>query len=446
MLPSRRPTSRPAATRTAPHAARCALAKVLPLAVLLAPLGACATTTSTADPAPATGTGASASAGTGAAASASGATAGGSATGAFVVRLGTDTTVVERYVRTPTRLESWSVNRMPATVRRHYVLTLDQAGAPVRMEYEGGRADGSQPMTRATFEFGADTTVATFLRDTTRQVVRLPGRGVLPAVANSFALVELAIARFRAMGVDSATIPTLPMGSPQLQPQSIRRTGANTVAYDYFGAPWMVTLDADGRVLTVDGSQSAGKISVERVRDIDVAALTQDFVARDKAGRGFGPASPADSVRVTLGDARLAINYSRPARRGRQLLGNLVPVDGSVWRTGANAATMFTTSATLDIGGTTVPAGSYTLWTVPSRTGAWQLVLNKQTGQWGTAYDAKQDLARIPMTVNAAAANGPEHFLISIEPTGANTGRLRMTWSDIDVSVPVTVKAASAAK
>ena len=428
MLPSRRLSPRPAAPRFAlPRA----LATALSRALVLAPLAACATTTTS-------------TAGTPAAQVAT--AAGGATTGAFVVKLGADTMVVERYVRTPTRLEAWSVNRQPATVSRHYVVTLDQAGAPVRMDYEGGRADGSQPQTTVAMEFGADTTVVTVTRDTARQSMRIPGRGVLPAVGNSFALSELLIARFRAMGVDSATIPTLPLGSPRLQPQAVRRTGANTIAWDYFGAPWMVTLDANGRVLAVDGSQSAGKITVERVRDIDVAAMTQEFVARDRAGRGFGVASPADSVRVTLGDAKLAINYSRPARRGRVLLGNLVPVDGSVWRTGANAATVFTTSATLDIGGTTVPAGSYTLWTIPSRTGGWQLVINRQTGQWGTAYDASQDFARIPMTVNATAANGPEHFLISIEPTGATTGRLRMTWSDIDVSVPLTVKAESASK
>jgi hypothetical protein len=398
----------------------------------LTPLAACAPATTTTQPSPT------------AAQPASNVTV--ATTGAFVVKLGADTMVVERYVRTPTRLEAWSVNRQPATVSRHYVVTLDQSGQPVHMDYEGGRADGSQPQTKVAMDFLADTTVVTFTRDTARQTVRIPGSGVLPAVGNSFALAEVLIARFRAMNVDSAVIPTLPLGSPRLQPQSVKRTGANTLAYDYFGAPWIVTLDANGRVLAVDGSQSAGKISVERVRDIDVAALTADYVARDKAGRGFGVASPADSVRVTLGDAKLAINYSRPARRGRVLLGNLVPVDGSVWRTGANAATVFTTSATLDIGGTTVPAGSYTLWTVPSRTGGWQLVINKQTGQWGTDYDAKQDFARIPMTVNTAAANGPEHFLISIEPTGATTGRLRMTWSDIDVSVPLTVKAQSASK
>jgi hypothetical protein len=363
--------------------------------------------------------------------------------GAFIVRLGKDTMVVEKFVRTADRLESWSVNRQPATIRRHYVVTFDK-GVPVRMDYEGGRADGSQPPAKVAMQFGADTTVVSVTRGDSTQTMRIPGGGVVPSVGNSFALTELAIARFLAGKSDSMAVATLPLGAPRMQPLAIKRVGKNSVHVDYFGAPWVTTLDAQGRIVAVDGSQSASKISVQRVADADVEALTKDYVARDAAGKGFGVASPSDSVRATLGGATLAIDYSRPARRGRQLIGNLVPLD-TVWRTGANAATMFTTSAALDIGGTTVPAGTYTLWTRPTKAG-WQLVINKQTKQWGTDYDSKQDFARIPMTVNKAAANGPENFLIAIEPKDATSGTLRMTWGDIDVSVPVTVKTQSAAK
>ena len=363
-------------------------------------------------------------------------------TGAFVVRLGKDTMVVERYVRTADRIESWSVNRQPATIRRHFVLTLKD-GMPARMEYQGGRADGSQPMSKLVFEYGKDTTVVTVTRGDSTQTLRVPAGGVVPALGNSFALTELQIARFLAGGADSAAVATLPVGGGRPQAQSIKRAGKNVVHVDYFGKPLITTLDARGRILAVDGTRSENKITVERVKDADVEALTQQFAARDAQGKGFGTASPADSVRATIGGARLAIDYSRPAKRGRQLMGNLVPLD-TVWRTGANAATMFTTSATLDIGGTTVPAGSYTLWTRPTTDGRWQLVVNKQTKQWGTEYDSRQDFARIPMTVNKAAAGGPEHFLIAIEPKGANEGTLRMTWADIDVSVPFTVKAQSA--
>lgn len=363
-------------------------------------------------------------------------------TGAFIVRLGKDTMVVERFVRTADRIESWSVNRQPATIRRHYVLTL-RGDAPLRMEYEGGRADGSQPVSKVVMDFGADTAVVTITRGDSTQTARVAARDALPSIGNMFTLTELAVARLLAGTADSVSVATLPVGAARLQPLAIKRAGKNVVHVDYFGAPWVTTLDQRGRIVSVDGAQSASKILVQRVADADVEALTRDFAARDARGKGFGVASPADSVRVTIGDASLAIDYSRPSRRGRMLLGGIIPLD-SVWRTGANAATMFTTSATLDIGGTTVPAGSYTLWTLPTKAG-WQLVVNRQTKQWGTEYDPKQDLARIPMTVNKAAS-GPEQFTIAIEPKDARSGTLRLTWGDIDVSVPVTAKTQSAAK
>lgn len=367
------------------------------------------------------------------------------ASGAFVVRLGVDTMVVERYVRTADRLEAWSLNRQPATIRRHYVLTFDAKGAPARLEYEGGRADGSQPMTKVAMTLGGETATVVLTRNgqDTTMTIATPG-GAIPSIGNSFALTEVAVARFLASKADSATIATLPLGAPRVQPQAMKRVAKNTLHVDYFGAPWVTTVDAEGRIVSVDGSQSAGKVLVSRVKDVDVAALEQDFVARDKAGKGFGVASRADSVRATIGTASLAINYSRPARRGRQLVGGIVSLD-SVWRTGANAATTFTTSSALDIGGTTVPAGSYTLWTLPTRAG-WQLIVNKQTGQWGTDYHKDQDVARIPMTVHKATGAGPELFTIAIEPKDATTGTLRLTWGDIDVSVPVTVKSQSASR
>ena len=115
----------------------------------------------------------------------------------------------------------------------------------------------------------------------------------------------------------------------------------------------------------------------------------------------------------------------------------LVPY-GHVWRTGANAATQLNTSADLVIGGTTVPAGTYTLWTMPTAEG-YQLVINKQTGQWGTEYDEKQDLARIPLKVDRVASP-VEQFTIALEPSGASGGTLAMTWDTQRLSVPFTLK------
>jgi hypothetical protein len=111
---------------------------------------------------------------------------------------------------------------------------------------------------------------------------------------------------------------------------------------------------------------------------------------------------------------------------------------GQVWRTGANAATQLVTNRPLVIGGTTVPAGTYTLWTLPSASGA-QLIINKQHGQWGTDYDASQDLVHLPLT-RSALTTPVEQFTIAIDPSGSTGGTLRMRWEGTEYSIPFTVQ------
>jgi len=146
--------------------------------------------------------------------------------------------------------------------------------------------------------------------------------------------------------------------------------------------------------------------------------------------------SPRDTTRTTIGDAHVLIDYGRPSKRNRVIFGGLVPYD-KVWRTGANAATTLVTDKDLVIGGTTVPAGTYTLYTLPGKT-AWQLIINKQTGQWGTVYNQAQDFARIPMQV-ASLATPIEKF----EMVFPGDGRLHLRWDTTDASVPVAVASAS---
>jgi len=110
---------------------------------------------------------------------------------------------------------------------------------------------------------------------------------------------------------------------------------------------------------------------------------------------------------------------------------------GTVWRTGANAATQFRTDRDLVIGGVVVPAGTYTLFSLPAQTG-WQLIVNRQTGQWGTAYDSAQDLIRVPLTVSALGAP-VEVFTIAVEPQDAG-GVLSFAWDRTRAQVPFTVR------
>ena len=148
------------------------------------------------------------------------------------------------------------------------------------------------------------------------------------------------------------------------------------------------------------------------------------------------PASPRDSAVASFGAAKLSVDYGRPYKRGREIFGGLVPWN-RVWRTGANAATTFVTSRDLEIGGAAVPAGTYTLYTLPAPTG-WKLIINKQTGQWGTDYSESQDLARVDMMVDKVAAP-VEQFTIELAPKGSG-GAMHFIWDTTRASVPITVK------
>ncbi|HJT54060.1 MAG TPA: DUF2911 domain-containing protein [Candidatus Angelobacter sp.] len=155
--------------------------------------------------------------------------------------------------------------------------------------------------------------------------------------------------------------------------------------------------------------------------------------AQNKEDKSKRP-SPPGTAEVSLKGKTITIDYSRPSMRGRKIMGELVPYD-KVWRTGANEATTLTTPVDLNIGGTKVPAGKYTLWTLPSA-GTWKLIINKQTGQWGTNYDEKQDFARVDMQKSELSAP-VEQFTISFDKKGEDTADLVMKWEKTSVSIPV---------
>jgi hypothetical protein len=159
------------------------------------------------------------------------------------------------------------------------------------------------------------------------------------------------------------------------------------------------------------------------------------FLAQqDKAKRP----SPAATATFDLGGGKsVTIDYSSPRAKGRKIYGGLVPF-GQVWRTGANEATTFVTNTDLVVGGTAVPAGSYTLFTIPA-TDKWTLILSKKTGEWGTDYPgATNDLARIDMKVSSLPA-AVENFTIAFEKAGM-VATLNVDWETTRASVTIAKK------
>jgi hypothetical protein len=148
---------------------------------------------------------------------------------------------------------------------------------------------------------------------------------------------------------------------------------------------------------------------------------------------------------VTIAGKTVSIKYSAPAVNGR--VGKLFGKDGQVgsdstypvWRAGANAATALHTDADLDIGGLAVPRGDYSLYINVADPAAWELIVNKETGQSGMTYDAKQELGRVKMTIGKPPAM-VEQLKYTLSGAGGNKGKLQLDWENVAASVNFTVK------
>jgi hypothetical protein len=149
--------------------------------------------------------------------------------------------------------------------------------------------------------------------------------------------------------------------------------------------------------------------------------------------------SPAAKASCDLGGGKtLTVDYSSPRMKGRKIFGGLVPY-GEVWRSGANEATTFVTDADITVGNKAVPAGSYTIFTIPDKD-KWTLIISKKTGEWGTAYPgADQDFARIDMTPSTLPTN-VENFTIAFDRSAAGGCSMHLDWETTRASIPVAKK------
>src|ERR1017187_4025361 len=157
------------------------------------------------------------------------------------------------------------------------------------------------------------------------------------------------------------------------------------------------------------------------------------------------PKSPPATESGTIGAKAITITYSSPKVNGRA--GKIFTKDGlishdahyPVWRAGANAATKLHTDAALDITGLKVPKGDYTLFVDITDPDNWVLIVNKQTGQWGLAYDKAQDLGQVKMTMEKQPAP-VENLKYTIKDLSGNKGALTLVWENLSGSVPISVQ------
>jgi len=167
-------------------------------------------------------------------------------------------------------------------------------------------------------------------------------------------------------------------------------------------------------------------------------ALAAAFAAPSRAQMGSNVASPPAKAECKFSDGKtIHVDYSSPRMKGRKIFGGLVPF-GEPWRAGANEATTFVSDADMDVGGKTVPAGSYTLVTLPTAD-AWTLIISKQTGEWGVPYPGESyDFGRVPMKVSKLASP-LENFTIAFDQSGSAC-TLRLDWESTRASVEISEK------
>lgn len=361
-------------------------------------------------------------------------------TSGFVVRIGADTTAVERVVRLRSGFNGTLVERIPRVRLWTWTATLAADGSVERFESSSSIPSlPNRPADRVEMVFGRDSARITISSgDSTRTLAGPITRPVAPWVGSSYQLFELAVRQAVALGRDSVPVQLFSTALRQWRPGQnyVKRVGRDSALLDYFGSPMRARVDAEGSILGLSGRNTTNKVLVERVDDVDAETIGRRFAAAEAAGRPAGPLSPRDTVRAVVGSAELWVDYGRPQRRGRTIFGEVVPWN-QVWRTGANAATQLHTGVALWVGEQVIPPGTYTLWSISTPEGT-TLIVNKQTGQWGTVYDPAQDLIRLPLRVERLPAP-VEQFTIAIV-SGENGGELRFEWEQARWVLPFTAR------
>ncbi len=366
-----------------------------------------------------------------------------SVSGTFVSMLGSDTVAIERYTRTANRLEGDILSRYPQVQVIHYVADLS-----------AGRFRGMSVSTRRP---GADPTAppassaVTLIRDSTATIeiqrggrpdtvssrtrafsgLAVPGVPTFPAAAGLYEQ----ILQLHSPLSDSLKLSTPGAAFGDNSTISLFRRSRDTVVFaSSYPGGWIeiATVDAEGKINAIDATATTIKTRTHRASGIDFDARVQSWAAAETARGRAGRMSPRDTVKAQIGTAAVEVVYSRPSKRGREIWGNIVKW-GEPWRTGADGATGFTTTAELVFGTTVIPAGKYTLWSLPTATGT-KLIINLQTGQWGTQYDAARDVVRLDM-MQSALAQPVEQFTISVLSSGTG-GVLKLAWDNREYSIP----------
>jgi hypothetical protein len=373
----------------------------------------------------------------------------------FIARLGNDTISVESITRRGDKVVVDGVDRFPRVSRRHTEIELGP-GSTIRhlvMDINTPSEPANQRKRHVTADVTPDSVhlVKTDDVGTLRYKFGTNGAVAMAHVPQMYSLYEL---YFDAAFARAAALKRVAGDTVQLRQfyidrefdrfplhHGVVRLLANNKAeiqHDWLSGTGQATFDSAGRMLTYSGARTTYLVDVARLDSPpDIKPIADKWEALETANGGFKQLSPRDTVRSSIGAASITIDYSRPHARGRVLLGNVIPYE-RVWRTGANAATQFTTSAPIRLLGLQLAAGTYTLWTIPHQNGV-DLIVNGQSGQWGTEYNPSRDVGRAPMQ-SSALSTPVDQFTISVSEKDARNGTLAFEWGEFRWTAPIEVR------
>lgn len=354
---------------------------------------------------------------------------------AFVARLGVDTVAVERIVRTATTLDADVVIRSPRTILFRHRMTMDAAGHLARLE-----ASVLDPATGALQRQTIYAREGDSLRIEDRQGEQRTTR-VVAAPAATLPFIDLvhwpfdvALRRMRAAGQTNQDAPILSGQRAVGFPLAFMGADSATVTHPTRGT-MRLTVAPDGGIATLDAGATTRALIVSRGTWPDVPAMARQYAAMDAAGRGVGELSGRGLTEKEVLGAEFEIDFGVPLKRGREIWGALVRY-GELWRTGANRATHFTTSKDLRFGDLHVPAGTYTLFSIPEADGG-LLIINRQTGQNGQSYDQARDLGRVHLTARPLP-DVVEAFTVTVDEENGR-GLLKLQWDRKELVAAFTV-------
>ncbi len=373
----------------------------------------------------------------------------------FIARLGSDTISVESVTRRGNKVVVDGVDRFPRVRRRHTEIELGD-GSTIRhlvMDINTPSEPANQRERHVTADVTADS-VHILQIDSAgklRHEFATNGAVAMAHVPQMYSLYEL---YFYAAFARAAALKRVAGDTVQLRQFYIDREfdrfplhhgvvrllsdNQAEIQHDWLAGTGQAAFDSTGRMLSYSGARTTYLVQVTRLASaLDVRPLADRWEALEAAKGGVTQLSPRDTIRAKIGSVSITIDYSRPLARGRVLLGNVIPFD-RVWRTGANAATQFTTSAPLRLAGIQLAAGTYTLWTLPHQDGV-DLIVNGQSGQWGTGYDRSRDVGTARMQ-SSALATPVDQFTISVAAADARHGTLTLEWGSFRWTAPIAVQ------